>query len=159
MAEKDPNDFAAYAGYLSTHIWPSVHPRTGEVTHTEITYDSMAPQHAASSLAKLVRWARIAPEGDVALLPDEDSREYEVRASPLGKALAARACNLDVELFFGIYGEFGAGEEADYREVVAELAVSLGDHDLDWTLQERIKLGINLQEDLAKSYRIVKRFS
>lgn len=159
MTDKDPNDFAPYEGYLDSLLWPSFNSRTGEISAVIVDRENMPPQYAAAALAKLVRWARIAPGGMIAMHPDEDSREYEVRSSVLGKALAARAVNLEVDTFFGMYGEFGVGEDADYKQVVAELAVSLGDHKLDWDMRKRIELAMGLADDLGKAFRIVDRFS
>lgn len=133
------DDFAPYAGYLSMAVWPS-NATYGEVATSLV--EEMAPQHAASALAKLVRWARTAPEGDITMNPDEDTREEAVRQSRLGHALAARACNLTEEHFHALYGEYGAAPDADPHQVLAELVVALGDYGLgDWTLQDRIKLG------------------
>lgn len=157
MGHKEPDDYANYEDYLHTHVWPKADPRTGELEHVVVNRDEMVPQYAAAALAKLVRWARSAPVGDISLFPDEDSREYEVRSTLLGKALAARAVNLDVDTFFGMYGEFGVTPEVDHREVVADLAVTLGDAGLDWSLKERIKLGMVLAESLLKEWKITQR--
>lgn len=157
MAEKDPNDFAPYAGYLHGSVWPTINARTGEAGHVVIERDSMPPQYAAAALAKLVRWARIAPEGDIVAYPDEDSREVAARESELGKRLAARAVNLEPDIFFAMYGEFGVGKEADHREVVAEIAVTLGDAGLDWSLRDRIKVGMDLTEVLVKQWKLTER--
>lgn len=157
MSSKDPNAFGPYAGYLHTNLWPSINTYTGVMEMTQVNRDEMAPQHAASALAKLVRWARTAPEGDLVHYPDEDSREVEVRSSPLGKALAARAVNLEEEMFFALYGEFGATAEANQREVMAELAVGLGDHGLDWSLSQRITLASHLVETLDARFKIHER--
>ena len=159
MTDKDPNDFGPYEGDLDTALWPTFNPRTGEAKVVTVDRDTMPPQYAAACLAKLVRWARIAPAGMIAMHPDEDSREYEVRSTDLGRALAARAVNLEPETFFGMYGEFGVGEDADYKHVVAELVVSLGDHGLDWDMRKRIELSMHLVDDLGKTFRVVERFS
>lgn len=159
MTEKDPNDFGPYEGYLDHNMWPTWNPRTGEAKVVMVDRENMPPQYAAAALAKLVRWARIAPAGMIAMHPDEDSREYEVRSTTLGRALAARAVNLEPDTFFGMYGEFGVGEDADYKQVVAEVVVSLGDHGLDWDMRKRIELSMHVVEDLGKAFRVVEKFS
>lgn len=149
------DDFAPYAGYLSGVVWPS-NKAYGETEHTYV--EEMAPQHAASALAKLVRWARMAPAGDITMNPDEDTREEAVRQSRLGLALAARACNLTEEHFHALYGEYGAAPDADLHQVLAEIVVALGDYGLgDWTLQDRIKLGASMLERLATVFAIKER--
>ena len=149
------DEYAPYAGYLSSAVWPSL-DRDGDVITTVV--EDMAPQHAASALAKLVRWARQAPAGDVARHHDEDSREYAARTSRLGQHLAARACNLTEELFHAVYGEFGALPDADPHQVLAETAVALGDYGLsDWNLQQRIALAASVIERLMTVFAIKAR--
>jgi hypothetical protein len=80
-------DFPNYAPFLTTEVWPG---STGERSPVM----DMAPQHAASALAKLVRWAVSAPQGTLTLLSEIGLREEYVRRAPLGRALAARAQNL-----------------------------------------------------------------
>lgn len=149
------DDFAPYAGYLATVVWPS-NRAFGETEHTYV--EEMPPQQAAASLAKLVRWARTAPAGDITMNPDEDTREEAARQSPLGLALAARACNLTEEQFHALYGEYGALPDADPHYVLAELVVALGDYGLgDWTMQQRIKMSASVLERLATVFAIKER--
>ena len=151
MATVDPNDFGPYESYLNTNLWPS--RSSGAVL--QVDRDEMSPNQAASSLAKLVRWARMAPMGDIAVLTGEDEREEVVRKTRLGTALAARACNLEEEHFHALYGEFGDRADADPHEVLAEVAVALGDHGLeDWPLNERIKLGAKLTAELMRRFEV-----
>lgn len=75
-----------YDAFLATSIWPG--------SEDLVNVESMAPQHAAAALAKLVRWAVNAPTGQVALFDEVGAREDLTRSSPLGRALAARAQNL-----------------------------------------------------------------
>jgi hypothetical protein len=156
MTERDEEIFAPYESYLDVVIWPSM-DRQGEVTYT-LVEEMQAPQHAASALAKLVRWARYAPVGDICRHPDEDSREEAARDSRLGHALAARALNLSEEHFHALYGEYGATPDADPHQVLAELAVALGDYGLgDWNLQQRIRLAASVLERLATVFAIKER--
>lgn len=148
-----PDDYGPYASYLHTNLWPSV--SSGQAI--PVIRDEMSPQQAASSLAKLVRWARVAPEGDVATLPDEDSREEFARKSRLGQALAARACNLEEEHFHALYGEFGDRADADPHQVLAEVAVSLKAGIGDWNLAQCIALGSSVLHELYQHYEIKER--
>lgn len=149
---KGEDVFAPYAGYLGSLVWPSVGNDRSTITLVNVERNDMAPQYAASSLAKLVRWARVSPAGDIALYPDEDARENAVRVTRLGAALSARAVNLQEEHFHALYGDYAAGAVADPHQLLAEVAVSLGDLGLDWTLTDRITLGARLLERLAQSY-------
>lgn len=152
---KDPNDFGPYAEYLSMPVWPSERGY-GEVT--QVMVEEMSPQQAAASLAKLVRWARLEPYGDIARHGDEDSREEAVRHTVLGQALAARAVNMTEEHFVGVYGEIGALGDADLHEVLAEIVVTLGDLGLaDWSWQDRIKISAGLLDMLDRKFAIKVR--
>lgn len=154
--EPKDEEFPDYQDYLqSPYVWPSAVGRGSREEHKDVP--EMAPQYAAAALAKLVRWARYAPVGEASLWPDEDARENFVRMTPLGVGLAARACNLDPDHFYGLYGEYGAGKEADYHEVLAEMAVTMGDHGLgDWQLKDRIVLSAKILEALAR-FKITQR--
>lgn len=153
-SEPKDEEYGAYQDWLHTSLWPASVKAGEELKDVA----EMAPQHAAAALAKLVRWARYAPAGQVALLPDEDSREDEVRVCPLGSALAARACNLDPDHFYGLYGEYGSAIDADFHEVLAEMAVTLGDEGLeDWQLRDRLVLSAKVIAALGTRFRIVNR--
>lgn len=149
---KDPNDFGPYAEFLDTSVWPSERSH-GDVNH--VLVEDMSPNQAASCLAKLVRWARLEPYGDITLHPDEDSREEAVRHTQLGEHLAARAVNMTPEHFYAVYGEIGALPDASLHDVLAEIVVALGDLGLaDWTWQDRIKLGAGLLDRLEERFRL-----
>lgn len=149
----DPNEFEHYEGYLDTNIWPSV--SAGGSLYVE--RDTMSPQQAAASLAKLVRWARIHPVGNIALVAGEDEREEYVRKTRLGMALAARACNLEEEHFHALYGEFGSRKDADPHQVLATLAVLLKEGIGDWTLSQCIALGSATLQELYQAFEIKER--
>jgi hypothetical protein len=158
MAHKEPDVYANYEDYLHSHVWPKVDPRTGETETVVVDRDEMVPQYAAAALAKLVRWARSAPVGNISLLPDEDSRECEVRGTELGKALAARAVNLDVDTFFGMYGEFGVTPAADPDVVAALLVWALEEHGLDWKPRERITLALKLAREVLGEFSVRQHY-
>ena len=154
--ERKDDEYADYASYLDTALWPASVKSGEELKDTT----DMPPQYAAAALAKLVRWARHAPEGATALLPDEDSREDAVRRSMLGTYLVARAANMDPDHFYGLYGEYGSALDADYHDVLAEMAVTMGDCGLeDWGLRERLVLSAQVIDRLAKRFRVVQRGS
>lgn len=157
MPEKDPNDFAPYAPYLATNIWPTLDKRTGALEQVLVDRDEMPPQYAASALAKLVRWARIAPEGETAHHGDEDSREEYVRSTALGKALAARAVNLDEDIFFAMYGEFGVTPKVSEEIVGAMLMVLLEEAGLDWSPKDRYIAAFKMAKGLLEEFNVHMR--
>lgn len=95
-------DYADYAAWLhQREYWPK---RVNSDRTTTVPVDSMAPQYAASALAKLLRWAY--DEGYPRLnIYDADERITMVRRSELGMALMLRAVGLyDQERLSDIYG-------------------------------------------------------
>lgn len=91
MARRDrgePEVFPDYSGYLNQLTWPSYDASEGVVMRY---IDEMAPQYAASALAKLKRWAL----GQYATQIDGERNWAEVQRSPLAKGLQARATSTD----------------------------------------------------------------
>jgi hypothetical protein len=151
MRGGNPEDWGPYENHLDSHVWP------GADKFVVVERDEMPPQYAAAALAKLVRWARVHPVGEIATLHGEDEREEYVRKTRLGAALAARACNLEEEHFHALYGEFGARKDADMHQVLAATAVLLQEGIGDWTLTQCIALGSALLQELSRSYEIKER--
>jgi hypothetical protein len=148
---EDPDSYSEYAAYLDSPLWPS------SSRDTVVDVESMAPQNAASSLAKLVRWARFAPQGEVALYPDEDSREEAVRKTRLGMHLAARACNMVEEHFHAMYGEYGVGTEAALSDVVGIVLEALHEQLKDWPVRNTATLAWHVTEALDKNFQLADR--
>lgn len=148
--------FQEYAPYLATTIWPSVEKGyTGE-KYTPV--EEMVPQYAAAALAKLIRWAKYAPSGDITMHADEDSREEAVRKSRLGMALAARATNMTEEHFHAMYGEYGVGSEALIHDVMATVIQTLHDKGLaDWQAKDLAVLSWHIAEALDNTFVITER--
>lgn len=100
-----PTAAVNYAQYLHGQQWPSNSSRNAVGTPALESIDAMAPQHAAACLAKLVRWVRETPVGQMQLA-DIDTREEYVRHTNLGHALAAKALGLpDIETVYGLYSD------------------------------------------------------
>lgn len=117
--------FARYQDYLQQGVyWPKDDPRLGRVETTPI--EDMAPQYAASALAKLLRWAY--DHGYPALnIYDADERIVYVRRSKLGLALMMRAIGLyEMERMSEIYGPTypALTQRAPNEEQVSEKALT-----------------------------------
>jgi hypothetical protein len=147
--------FPDYSGYLASEVWPSI--RDGRQDLEQVDVNEVPPQRAAAMLAKLVRWARLEPSGVIATLGDPDVREEAVRGSDLGLALSARALNLSTDMLHALFGEVGQGEPAQMKDVVAELAVAMGNDYPAWNLNERISLAIHLYQALDAQFLVKER--
>lgn len=147
--------FGPYALWLHTTWWPSINE--GRKDTEQIDIDEMPPQRAAACLAKLVRWARYEPQGDLAALDDMDMREEEARTSVMGRHLAARALNLSEPQMHALFGEVGQGEGVNMHEIAAELTVSMADPYPKWGLKERMALGYHLAEQLDERFVVRRR--
>lgn len=73
-----------YDAWLNGTLWPS------ESTDTAIPVEEMPPQHACSSLHKLLRWST---QWSTTEHQEETQRAW-VRSTPLGRALTAQAIGL-----------------------------------------------------------------
>ena len=147
--------FGPYAAYTESTLWPSI--RDGHKDLEQIDVEEMPPQRAAACLSKLVRWARYEPTGEYAAIDDTDLREEEVRASVLGRHLAARALGLTEPMLHALVGETKQGNAADPRQVAAEMVVAMGELYPAWDLKDRIGLGIALTEKISDAYVIKNR--
>lgn len=115
-----------YAMWLPMDVWPSDSQRNSLGQPMRVPVWDMPPQQAAAALAKLVRWARGAPAGDLASVAAVDDRENVVRDSRLGQCLSARALSLpDVEHVYALYHQAGdlpdRPDEADNGQVLATI--------------------------------------
>lgn len=149
--------FGPYAQYLASALWPSIRDGRKELEVVEV--DDMPPQRAASCYAKLIRWARYEPTGEISMLDDIDMREEEVRGSVLGRHLAARALSMTEPQMHALFGEVGQGASQDPHVTAAELVVAMGERFPDWALKERIELAMYLAHKLDERFVIKERSS
>lgn len=154
--KRDTNEvFPNYSLVMESAMWPSIANGQKDVELVEV--DEMPPQRAAASLAKLVRWARFEPSGDMAVIDDIDLREEEARTSTLGRHLAARALGLSEPMLHALMGDTGQGKGVDTHTTAAELVVAMGERFPDWNLGERIELGVYLAAKLDDRFVIKER--
>lgn len=118
-----PSTTINYSTYYNGLTWPSdsVRDRLGHPKDIEIT--AMAPQYAASALAKLIRNALEHPVGALQAM-DIDSREEYVRKTRLGLALAAKALGLnDSADIYALYSDITdlPEERAGIRDVLGDV--------------------------------------
>ena len=147
--------FPNYGLTLESTLWPSI--RDGRKDVELVDVEEMPPQRAAACLAKMVRWARYEPAGDISTIDDIDMREEEVRSSVLGRHLAARALGLTEPQMHALMGEVGQGASVDVNVTASELVVSMGERYPQWGLAERIELAMHLAQDLDKRFVIKER--
>jgi len=90
---RGPESFPPYEIYLDQgRVWPR--ETNDELAFQPIT--DMAPNYAASALAKLIRWAHVYGASVRLNIADLHERLAYVRNTPLGKALSAQAQGLTV---------------------------------------------------------------
>jgi hypothetical protein len=147
--------FPNYGLVLHSTKWPSID--NGQKDVQLVAVEDMPPQRAAACLAKLVRWARYEPAGDISVIDDIDMREEEARSSVLGRHLAARALCLSEPMLHALFGEVGQGEPVDVRMVAGELVVLMGEEYPQWPLRERVDLAYLLAEGLDRAFVIKGR--
>lgn len=147
--------YGPYETYLHVPLWPSIRNGMQDPEIADVT--EMAPQHAAAALAKLVRWARREPTGQLSMIDDIDMREEEARTSPLGRHLAARALSLSEPQMHALFGDVGQGASQDPHVTAAEMVVAMGERFPDWALAERIELSMYLAGKLDARFVIKER--
>lgn len=153
--ERQPEVFANYASYLDSQIWPSIKDGRQDLQHVDV--EEMPPQRAASCLAKLIRWARNEPSGELSVVDDIDMREEVARTSVLGRHLAARSLSLSEPQMHALFGDVGQGASIDPHVTAAELVVAMGERFPGWGLAERIELGTYLARKLDDRFVIKER--
>lgn len=143
--------------------WPSESARNDRTGHRPVHQPiaEMAPQHAVSALHKLIRWAKESPTGRMVAY-DLDSRELEVRTSPLGMALAARALGLDTGEALGLYAiddpRARAGEPAPVKHLAAEVLVVLAhDSELNLEFHECGTAAMAVAHRVTQRWRVTER--
>lgn len=127
----DRDDGFNYLPWLIGSVWPSTSKLGAHGDPSVQVITEMPPQHACSCLAKLVRWARHTPVGDLIAL-DVEAREVAVRTSQLGLHLAARAMSMfspeDVYALFHDTTEMPVGADVPtiaVLEVIYDVLVEL----------------------------------
>lgn len=146
---RDPNEPESYPDYtecFNHHQWPSL--ENGTVRYSYV--DEMAPQYAASALAKLRRWAFTQYVNDL------DCERYwnEVQRTPLARALAARATSIE-DLTASLAPERGYSlEQAGH--MICRMALDGADDDED--PMYLVKVGTRVARHLyTKGYVIVPK--
>ena len=155
---KAPQDvFEEYELYLETEHWPR-RERGFEI----VEVSSMPPQQAASSLAKLMRWASTYPEkvGTGFFIHEMDAAVMAVRMTRLGRSLSARALNfITTEQFNEWIGVESDGltepESDEYINVAGFIATSLySTNRLD--VSTVTKVSVIAAQKLCAHYRLIR---